>query len=286
MQWIIKYLTSSIGKKQIMGVSGACLALFILGHMVGNLQLINTDQAAAQAHFNAYSQLLTGMKPLIYFVELGLVALFIIHVGLAIRLKIENRKARGPEAYEVNARKGHKTFASFTMIWSGIFILGFVIQHLMVLKFGDYYMYENEKGEIIRDMWLTTIDMFASPFWTAFYLISMFVIGMHLFHAISSAFQTMGIAHQKWTPIIDKLGIAYSLIVALGFAFEAAFSCYIANTDEVKALRDAARSEAYQQKLEVQKQKQLQEKESKKTSAVKLDEGFQYSYVMNKEGAC
>jgi succinate dehydrogenase / fumarate reductase cytochrome b subunit len=269
-----------------MGVSGACLALFILGHMVGNLQLINMDQAAAQAHFNAYSQLLTGMKPLIYFVELGLVALFIIHVGLAIRLKIENRKARGPEAYEVNARKGHKTFASFTMIWSGIFILGFVIQHLMVLKFGDYYMYENEKGEIIRDMWLTTIDMFASPFWTAFYLISMFVIGMHLFHAISSAFQTMGIAHQKWTPIIDKLGIAYSLIVALGFAFEAAFSCYIANTDEVKALRDAARSEAYQQKLEVQKQKQLQEKESKKTSAVKLDEGFQYSYVMNKEGAC
>lgn len=286
MQWIIKYLTSSIGKKQIMGVSGACLALFILGHMVGNLQLINMDQAAAQAHFNAYSQLLTGMKPLIYFVELGLVALFIIHVGLAIRLKIENRKARGPEAYEVNARKGHKTFASFTMIWSGIFILGFVIQHLMVLKFGDYYMYENEKGEIIRDMWLTTIDMFASPFWTAFYLISMFVIGMHLFHAISSAFQTMGIAHQKWTPIIDKLGIAYSLIVALGFAFEAAFSCYIANTDEVKALRDAARSEAYQQKLEVQKQKQLQEKESKKTSAVKLDDGFQYSYVMNKEGAC
>jgi len=286
MQWIIKYLTSSIGKKQIMGVSGACLALFILGHMVGNLQLINPDQAVAQAHFNAYSQLLTGMKPLIYFVELGLVALFIIHVGLAIRLKIENRKARGPEAYEVNARKGHKTFASFTMIWSGIFILGFVIQHLMVLKFGDYYMYENEKGEIIRDMWLTTIDMFASPFWTAFYLISMFVIGMHLFHAISSAFQTMGIAHQKWTPIIDKLGIAYSLIVALGFAFEAAFSCYIANTDEVKSLRDAARSEAYQQKLEVQKQKQLQEKESKKTSAVKLDEGFQYSYVMNKEGAC
>jgi succinate dehydrogenase / fumarate reductase cytochrome b subunit len=286
MQWIIKYLTSSIGKKQIMGVSGACLALFILGHMVGNLQLINMDQAAAQAHFNAYSQLLTGMKPLIYFVELGLVALFIIHVGLAIRLKIENRKARGPEAYEVNARKGHKTFASFTMIWSGIFILGFVIQHLMVLKFGDYYMYENEKGEIIRDMWLTTIDMFASPFWTAFYLISMFVIGMHLFHAISSAFQTMGIAHQKWTPIIDKLGIAYSLIVALGFAFEAAFSCYIANTDEVKALRDAARSEAFQQKLEVQKQKLLQEKESKKTSAVKLDEGFQYSYVKNKEGAC
>ncbi|MCR5029641.1 MAG: succinate dehydrogenase cytochrome b subunit [Fibrobacter sp.] len=285
MQWIIKYLTSSIGKKQIMGASGACLALFILGHMVGNLQLINLDQSVAQAHYNAYTQLLTGMKPMIYFVELGLVALFIIHVGLAIKLKIENRKARGPEAYEVNARKGHKTFASFTMIWSGIFILGFVIQHLMVLKFGAHYLYENEEGVIIRDMWLTTVDMFASPFWTIFYLISMFVIGMHLFHAISSAFQTMGIAHQKWTPIIDFAGIAYSVVVALGFAFEAAFSCYIANTDEVKAMREEARSEVYQQKLELQKQKQMQEKESKKTSAVKLEDGFQYSYVMNKEGA-
>jgi len=285
MQWIIKYLTSSIGKKQIMGASGACLALFILGHMVGNLQLINLDQSVAQAHYNAYTQLLTGMKPMIYFIELGLVALFIIHVGLAIKLKIENRKARGPEAYEVNARKGHKTFASFTMIWSGIFILGFVIQHLMVLKFGVHYLYENEEGMIIRDMWLTTIDMFASPFWTIFYLISMFVIGMHLFHAISSAFQTMGIAHQKWTPIIDLAGIAYSVVVALGFAFEAAFSCYIANTDEVKAMREEARSEVYQQKLELQKQKQMQEKESKKTSAVKLEDGFQYSYVMNKEGA-
>ena len=155
MQWIIKYLTSSIGKKQIMGASGACLALFIFGHMVGNLQLINLDQSVAQAHYNAYTQLLTGMKPMIYFIELGLVALFIIHVGLAIKLKIENRKARGPEAYEVNARKGHKTFASFTMIWSGIFVLGFVIQHLMVLKFGVHYLYENEKGMIIRDMWLT-----------------------------------------------------------------------------------------------------------------------------------
>ncbi len=285
MQWIIKYLTSSIGKKQIMGASGACLALFIFGHMVGNLQLINLDQSVAQAHYNAYTQLLTGMKPMIYFIELGLVALFIIHVGLAIKLKIENRKARGPEAYEVNARKGHKTFASFTMIWSGIFVLGFVIQHLMVLKFGVHYLYENEKGMIIRDMWLTTIDMFASPFWTVFYLISMFVIGMHLFHAISSAFQTMGVAHQKWTPIIDLAGVVYSVIVALGFAFEAAFSYYIADTDEVKKMREEARSEVYQQKLEVQKQQQMQEKESKKTSAVKLEDGFQYSYVMNKEGA-
>lgn len=277
MQWIIRYLTSSIGKKQIMGCTGAALALFIFGHMVGNLQLINLDQSIAQAHYNAYTQLLTGMKPMIYFVELGLIALFFIHVFLAIKLKLENRKARGPEEYEVNARKGKKTFASFTMIWSGIFVLGFVIQHLLVLKFGVHYLYENEAGELVRDMWLTTIDMFASPIWTVFYLISMFVIGMHLFHAISSAFQTLGIAHQKWTPIIDFIGIAYSVVVALGFAFEAAFSCYIAHQPGTEALRNAAHQK--QDALE-QKQKDIEASEAKKVSFEISSEELEVSYIV------
>jgi succinate dehydrogenase / fumarate reductase, cytochrome b subunit len=279
MQWIIRYLTSSIGKKQIMGCTGAALALFILGHMVGNLQLINLDQSVAQAHYNAYTQFLTGMKPIIYFVEIGLIALFCIHVFLAVKLKIENRKARGPEAYEVNARKGKKTFASFTMIWSGIFVLGFVIQHLMVLKFGVHYLYENEAGELVRDMWLTTIDMFASPFWTVFYLVSMFIIGMHLFHAIASAFQTLGIAHQKWTPIIEFVGVAYSLVVALGFALEAGFSCYIAHQDGTEALRNASHQK--QQMLE-QKQKALDAAAASKKISVLTSsiDNAQVSYIV------
>lgn len=282
MQWIIRYLTSSIGKKQIMGCTGAMLALFILGHMVGNLQLINLDQAVAQAHYNAYTQLLTGMKPIIYFVEIGLIAIFFIHVFLAIKLKLENRTARGPEAYEVNARKGSKTFASFTMIWSGLFVLGFLIQHLAMLKFGVHYLYENESGEIIRDMWLTTIDMFANPIWTVFYLISMFVIGMHLFHAIASAFQTLGIAHQKWTPIIEAVGVIYSVVVALGFAFEAAFSCYIAHQPGTEALRELS----HQKQIELDGKKKVLEaaEAAKKVSVAVSAEDFQVAYIV--EGAC
>ena len=78
MQWIVKYLTSSIGKKQIMGCTGAALALFVFGHMCGNFQLLNFDQASAQASYNAYTEFLTGFNPLhfpvklIYLVELGL----------------------------------------------------------------------------------------------------------------------------------------------------------------------------------------------------------------------
>ena len=216
MQWIIRYLTSSIGKKQIMGCTGAALALFILGHMVGNLQLLNPDPVAAQASFNQYSYFLTHMTPFIYFIELGLIAIFLVHLFLAITLKIENRKARGPETYEVNARKGSKTFASFTMIWSGIFVLGFLVSHLYMLKFGSYYAYQNPDiadGAVVRDMWLTTILMFANPAWAAFYTVGMVIVGLHLFHAISSAFQTLGIAHQKWTQnlINDSLRLQDSL---------------------------------------------------------------------------
>ena len=162
------------------------------------------------------------------------------------------------------------------MIWSGLIILGFAIQHLLTLKFGVHYLYENEAGEVIRDMWLTTIDMFASPIWTVFYLVSMFVIGMHLFHAIASAFQTLGIAHQKWTPIIDFVGVVYSVVVALGFALEAGFSCYIAHQPATEALRNAAHQN--QQVLEQKKQAQDEALKAKKISwAVSADE-FQVSY--------
>jgi len=239
MQWIVTYLTSSIGKKQIMGATGAIVALWILGHMVGNLQLLTFDPAAAQAHYNAYSALLTKSKAFLYGMEAVMGVVLLTHVYLAIALKVQNRKARGPVGYAVNSRKGKKSFATFTMIFSGLFILAFLVSHLLSLKYGIHYYYQNPEvagGKIVRDMWLTTIMAFANPAFSAFYVVGMFVIGMHLWHAISSAFQTFGINHQKWTPAIEKMGMAYCIVVAGGFAVTAAFSYYIANTDVTQAL--------------------------------------------------
>lgn len=268
MKWIIKYLTSSIGKKQIMGCTGAFLALFVLGHMCGNFQLLNFDQASAQASYNAYTEFLTGFNPLhfpvklIYLIELVLVAAFAIHIFLAVTLKLENKKARGDMAYEVNARKGKKTFATFTMIWSGLFVVAFLIQHLYMLKFGEHFLYLNDKGEIVRDMWLTTITMFANPVWSAFYVVSMFVVGLHLFHAISSAFQTLGIAHQKWTPIIDIFGMVYSVVIALGFGITAVAAFYFGNQPATQDLIQKSRS------LQPQYEQQEKAKAAEKVSFV------------------
>ena len=134
--------------------------------------------------------------------------------------------------------------------------------HYMMLKFGEHYLYVNSEGEIVRDMWLTTIQMFANPGWAAFYVVSMFVVGMHLFHAISSAFQTLGIAHQKWTPIIDICGIVYSVVIALGFGITAVAAFYLGNQPGTQALIEKSRS------LQPQYEQMKKEKAAKKASFV------------------
>lgn len=256
MEWIITYLTSSIGKKQIMGFTGAILAMFILGHMIGNIQLINLDPLAAQASYNAYAELLTGHKAFIYTVEAVMGSVFLLHIFLAVTLKLQNKKARGSIDYDVNARKGKKSFATFTMIWSGLFVVFFLVTHLISLKFGEYFFYQNAEvagGKVVRDMWLTTVIAFADIKFSAFYVIGMFIIGLHLFHAISSAFQTLGIAHQKWTPFIEALGVGYTLVVSLGFAIIAVACFVLSNKPETQALIEKSRDIGKQKMLEEQK---------------------------------
>lgn len=285
MEWIIKYITSSIGKKQVMGCTGAILALFILGHMVGNIQLINPDPAAAQASYNAYSELLTGHKAFIYTIEAVMSFVFILHIFLAVTLKLQNKKARGGIDYDVNARKGRKSFATFTMIWSGLFVVFFLVTHLMSLKFGEYYYYQNPDvagGAVVRDMWLTTIMAFANIKFSAFYVVSMFIIGLHLFHAISSAFQTMGIAHQKWTPFIELLGVVYSVVVALGFAVIAVGSFILGNKPETQALIEQSRDIGRQKMLE--EQKMIEDAEKGAFVLPSSIENTQVSYVFEMNG--
>jgi succinate dehydrogenase / fumarate reductase cytochrome b subunit len=236
-----------------MGASGCLLVLFVLGHMVGNLQLLYPDPAEAQAAYNTYSALLTKSKLFLYTVEIGLAVIFIIHIYLAITLKLQNYKARGTARYAVDARKGKKQFPTFIMIWSGLTIIAFIAWHIHTVRNGIYYYYINPEvadGRVVRDMWLTTVEILGNPLFAVFYMSTMLLLGFHLWHAISSAFQTMGINHQKWTPIIDKLAILYCVVVALGFGATAAGSFAIVNfNDKAKAIIEQAKNPNYQEAL-------------------------------------
>ena len=248
VRWVGTYLASSIGRKQVLGVAGALLVAFLAGHMAGNLSLLNPDPAAAQAAYNAYCQFLTGLKPLIWFVEAGLAAILFVHVALALVLKLGNRRARGAARYAVVSHAGQATGAAYTMFASGAVILVFLVQHLLFFKFGAWYLYQNAAGEIIRDMWLTTALTFQNPVWTAAYSVALLVAGAHLVHAIPSLFRTFGLVHTRWTPLFNLFGRCAAAAIVGGFVVTAIGTCALMHTDKgerqiKKALADQPRLE-------------------------------------------
>lgn len=230
------YFLSSIGKKQTLGAVGAVLVMFLAGHMLGNLQLLNPDLVAQQASYNDYCKFLTGMKPMIWFVEAALVAILLIHVMLACVLKFGNRASRGAKRYAVVRHAGEVTCAAYTMFASGVVVFVFLLQHLRLFKFGNCYLYQSVSGEIIRDMWLTTVQTFASPGWTVAYVVAVLVVGAHLIHAIPSLFRTFGLVHARWTVLFNLFGVLAAAAIMGGFAVTAIGSCVLVNRPEGKAL--------------------------------------------------
>lgn len=242
MRWAGAYLASSVGRKQILGAAGALLAAFLAGHMAGNLCLLNPDPAAAQAAYNAYCQFLTGLRPFIWFAEAALSALLAVHVALALVLRRGNRRARGPARYAVVSRAGGATRAAYTMFASGVVLLVFLAQHLAFFKFGRWHLYENAAGEIVRDMWLTTVETFAQPAWTALYVAALLVAGAHLVHALPSLFRTFGLVHPRWTPVFSAVGACAAAAVVGGFAVTAVGTCALARRPAAQAQIAAARA--------------------------------------------
>ena len=201
-------MDSSIGKKVLVAVTGLILALFVLSHMLGNLLLF-----AGPETFNTYSHNLVT-NPLIYFVEGILVLVFVVHVGLAINLTYINRMARGSSyALKPNGEKA-PGLASQTMIFHGLYLFVFVIVHLITFKFGTVYMYK-ETG--MRDIYRLVLEVFQSPLYVGGYIISMAVLGVHLYHGVSSVFQTWGFNHPKYTIWLKNFGVFYAIFVAVGF---------------------------------------------------------------------
>lgn len=211
--------STSIGKKQIMGVTGLLLCGFLITHLAGNLTLLVGPDA-----FNKYSHTLTS-NPLIYVAEFILVALFLSHIVMALRLVIENKKAR-PVPYYMYKKSGRGgTLASATMPFTGLIALVFLVFHILGLKYGAYYS-TTVGGVEMRDIYRTTVEYFQDPVHVGGYIIAMVALGFHTSHGFWSAFQSLGLNHPKYMPKIQCLSKLFGLVVALGFSGLAIF-CYI-----------------------------------------------------------
>jgi len=202
---------SSVGKKQIMAITGLSLVGFVFVHLAGNLLLY-----AGPELFKKYSYALTS-TPLIYVAEAGLVALFIAHIGMAIKLTLENKAAR-PQTYYMKTKTGAgSTLASSTMPYSGIAILIFMIIHLIGIKYGTVYM-TSVDGVEMRDVYRLVIEVFQSPVNVAVYVVAVSLLGLHLSHGFWSAFQSLGIYHSKYSQCLRCAAKVIGAVVALGYA--------------------------------------------------------------------
>ena len=207
----MSYIRSSIGKKQIQGVAGLLLCIFLVTHLLGNLLLLKGHEA-----FNAYVDKLASFGVLLYLAEVGLAACFLIHLAVGIWVWLENRSAR-PVGYAVNARSGGvdsgagATLASRTMVFTGIAILVFLVIHLWMFKYSGFEAKDYRLYQVV-------MEALARPLWAFGYVAFFVLLGLHLSHAVQSAFQTLGLNHPKYNPLIKAVSQTYAWVIAAGYA--------------------------------------------------------------------
>ncbi|RUA33593.1 MAG: succinate dehydrogenase [Bacteroidetes bacterium] len=213
MSWLSDTLTSTIGRKLVMSLTGLFLIIFLVVHLIGNFQLLAGDNGLA---FNAYAKFMTT-NPLIKFTSYGLYAFILIHILMSIALSVKNKKAR-PVGYEKVKGSANSSFSSRNMG-----ILGFIIFVFLVIHMRSFW-YEMHWGSIQpdtagnKDLYSVVNAAFSQWWYVALYVVCMVGLAFHLSHGFSSAFQTLGINHKKYTPFIKKLGIVYAILIPAAFA--------------------------------------------------------------------
>jgi succinate dehydrogenase / fumarate reductase, cytochrome b subunit len=215
MNWFTNFFSSTIGRKLVMALTGLFLILFLVVHLIGNLQLLHADKGRA---FNEYAQFMTS-NPLIKTISIGNYAFIIIHVIWAIILSARNRSARGPEGYAVS--KNSSTWASRNMGILGTLILIFLVIHLKSFWYEMHWggiPVADYDGEEVKDLFAIVNTAYDQLWYVILYVVSMAVLGFHLYHGFGSAFQTLGLNHVKYNGLIRFLGVAFAIIVPALFA--------------------------------------------------------------------
>jgi succinate dehydrogenase / fumarate reductase cytochrome b subunit len=205
MSWVIRTLSSSVGKKLLMAISGFAFLGFLAGHLAGNLTIYWGKNA-----FLSYAKHLHDLGPFLVFFEIGLVTFALIHIGMGLWLFLDNRAAR-PVKYSMDKTGGGgRTLSSRTMPYTGLLILAFVIAHL--LNFSRYFVDQTQ-----RNIVQIITEKFSQPQWILLYIVAVVIVAFHVRHGLWSAFQTIGANHPKYMPAIEKLSVLFAVLVGVGF---------------------------------------------------------------------
>ncbi len=202
MNWFLRTFTTSIGKKLVMAATGLIFCLFLFTHLIGNLMVYRGGDRLV-----AYSEGLHRLGLIINVAEWGLVIFALFHICFAGVLFYENWRAR-PVGYVMKRRAGGRTWSSATMPYTGLYLLIFVIIHLINFHFA-------KRSD--QSIYQIVVHTFSHPGYVAFYVFSMVVAGFHVRHGLWSAFQTLGLNHPKYMPFIRKASVVFGVIVGVGF---------------------------------------------------------------------
>lgn len=216
MSWVKKTLSSTLGRKLIMALTGLFLILFLTGHVSGNMFLFKNDGGEA---FNKYAKFMTT-DPIVKFLSYVTYISVIGHVVYSIFLSRQNKAAR-PIGYAESKASTNSSLASRNMGILGTIILVFLVAHMKgfwyEMHWGDLPVV-NYGGEEYKDLFKIVQFAFQSELLVAAYVIAMGFLAFHLSHGFASAFQTLGLSHKKYSPAIQFVGRVYCILVPVLFA--------------------------------------------------------------------
>jgi len=215
MKAFLQIFTSSLGKKFIMAVTGFGLVGFVIIHMLGNLQIFLGPDT-----LNTYAKFLKTSAEVLWAFRLGLLGMAVLHLVCAISLVRDNIKAR-PADYK--KEKQLSTWASRTMILSGLIVSAFIVYHILhfTVQVTDptyQTMTTQLNGHDVHDVYRMVITGFSNPYISTFYIISVALLCWHLSHGVSSMFQSVGLRNRRSAPLLDKVAIGISFVVFLGMS--------------------------------------------------------------------
>jgi succinate dehydrogenase / fumarate reductase cytochrome b subunit len=208
---VLSHLQASIGSKVAVAVTGLGLVLFVIAHMLGNLQIFEGREA-----INEYAALLRDMPILLWSARAILLLLVLVHFGVALQLAVRNRRAR-PTGYAMRYYR-EASLASRTMALSGVLLLLFIGFHLLHLTFGvvDSSFVDRPDAHGHRDVYGTMVHAFRNPLMVLIYLTGQVALGLHVSHAVNSSFRTLGLEHPALNPFLRAAGPVIALLVVLG----------------------------------------------------------------------
>jgi succinate dehydrogenase / fumarate reductase cytochrome b subunit len=206
--------SSSVGKKLIMSLAGLFLISFLIVHLIINLLIFKESQEAFNkaAHF-------MGTNPIVKVMEIVLFGGFLLHMFYGVVVSLQNWMAR-PIGYKIS-NSSQTSFFSKYMLHTAVILSIFLVLHLfdfyVKAKFIGDVQQVSYDGEIYHDLGTLVIARFKIWWVDLVYVIALLGLGFHLHHGFQSAFQTLGLNHPVYTPMIKSLGLIYTILVTLGF---------------------------------------------------------------------